>query len=171
MSEPFIGEIFIVPYNFAPRGWAFCNGQLMPISQNDALFSIVGTTYGGDGQQTFGLPDMRGASPLHPGQGPGLSHYDLGQTGGVETVALTTNQIPAHAHQLSAESGAATTSVPLSDGAVATTTVPVYGLGNPTPMSAAALAASGAGSPHYNRQPFLVLNFIIALEGIFPSRN
>ncbi|HET8676384.1 MAG TPA: tail fiber protein [Blastocatellia bacterium] len=171
MSEPFLGMIAIYGFNFAPRGWAFCNGQILPIAQNTALFSLLGTTYGGNGQTTFALPNLQSRVPVHFGQGPGLSSYDLGQAAGTETVTLTGNQIPAHTHQVNASDGDATSNKPDAG---------VLCQGNsynqqPPPlvaMSASMIPPSGGGNqPHENIQPYLALNFCIALEGIFPSRN
>ncbi len=166
---PFIAEIIMFGGNFAPRGWAFCSGQLLSIAQNTALFSLVGTTYGGDGQTTFALPDLRGRVPIHPGQGPGLSPYSLGQQGGVENVTLTLNQIPAHNHSMNANSGAAADTLPngnvLSEGGIYTNAVPNAQL-NP-----AAIGNAGGSQPHPNMQPYTCINYIIALQGIFPPRN
>jgi microcystin-dependent protein len=166
--DPFLGEIRLFAGNFAPRSWALCNGQIMSIAQNTALFSLLGTTYGGNGQTTFALPDLRGRVPVHAGQGPGLTNYDLGQQGGTETQTLTTSQIPAHTHALNASSNDETTNRP-------TNAVPakggVYdGTLNAT-MNPGAIGATGASQPHPNVQPYTTLNYIIALEGIFPSRN
>jgi microcystin-dependent protein len=171
MAEPFIGEVRIFAGNFAPRGYAMCNGQLLPISQNTALFSILGTTYGGNGTTNFALPNLQGMSPLHPGQGPGLSPYVLGQTGGQTAHTLSVSELPAHAHSLHGSS-AATGGTP-GGGVVlaATSGAKVYrGATNLVPM-ATGLSANGGGQPHENRQPFLVLTFIIAVQGVFPSRN
>lgn len=169
MSEPFLGEIRIFPYNFAPRGWAFCQGQILSIAQNTALFSLLGTTYGGNGQTTFALPDLRGRMPLGSGQGPGLSPYDLGQVSGTETVTLTTGQMPSHNHLASStQAGAGSTrpsgNVPSGGGAYA-------GASDGTRMNPAFIQNTGGSQPHENRQPCLVLNYCIALQGIFPSRN
>lgn len=168
MSEPFIGQVTLFAGNFAPRGWAFCSGQLLSIAQNTALFSILGTTYGGNGQTTFALPDLRGRVPLGPGQGPGLSNVVLGQQGGVENVTLTQAQAPAHGHPVAASNAAATAArpggnLPAGNGA--------YGAAADTTMNPAMVGAAGGSQPHENRQPYLGMNFIIALEGIFPARN
>lgn len=169
MSEPFLAEIRIFAGNFAPRGWAFCNGQILAIAQNTALFSLLGTTYGGNGQTTFALPDLRSRVPVHAGQGPGLSSVNLGEVSGTETVTLTVNEMPTHPHTANASNGASSASrpgggVPASGGAYA-----------PSPdgavMNPAMIGNTGGSQPHNNRQPYLGLNFIIALEGIFPSRN
>jgi microcystin-dependent protein len=153
--------------NFAPRGWAFCNGQLLPISQNTALFSILGTTYGGNGQTTFALPDLRGRAANHFGQGPGLSNTDLGQVGGVETVTLTAAQLAPHQHLLPASDAEQDTNRPGN-------AVPARGGVYAATSDGTALdptVAAGGGQPHENRSPFLGLNYVIALEGVYPSRN
>ena len=171
MAEPFLGEIRLMSFNFAPRGWALCNGQLLPINQNQALFALLGTTYGGDGRVTFALPDLRGRSPLHVGAGIGL-----GGMGGADSHVLTVSELPSHTHALSASSDVATTHVP---GASLPAGKPRGGInryapagsGNST-MHAGSLSSSGGGSqPHENRQPFLTLTFAIALQGIFPSQS
>ena len=176
MSDPFIGEIKMVGFNFAPRGWAFCSGQILGIAQNTALFSILGTTYGGDGRTTFGLPDLRGRSPMHGGNGPGLSGRTLGQRAGVETVTLTESQIGSHSHawQVADEQGNQTSPAnnalarsPTGRGGYA-----LYGNDAATAaMASQVVADSGGGQAHTNVQPALVVNFVIALNGIFPSRN
>lgn len=173
MTDPFVAEIRIFPFNFAPKGWAFCNGQLMPISQNTALFSLLGTRYGGDGLSTFALPDLQGSVPMHQGQGPGLSNYFLGETGGVETVTLIQSEIPAHAHQASGASGSGPTS-PAGNawGALpGRTPPPMYASGNPTVNMGNALSITGTSLPHNNMQPYLALNFCVALQGIYPPRS
>jgi microcystin-dependent protein len=167
VSQPFIGEIILFAGNFAPRGWAFCNGQLLAISQNTALFAILGTTYGGNGQTTFALPDLRGRVPIHPGQGPGLSMYDLGQVGGTETVTLNVNEMPQHTHRQPATNGEQTTNRP--NGALPAGGG-VYAEDSDGSMLAPATTVGGS-QPHNNIQPYLGVNFIIALEGIFPARN
>ena len=172
MSEPFIAEIRIFAGNFAPRSWAFCNGQLLPIVQNTALFSLVGTIYGGDGRSTFGLPDLEGRAPMHPGRGPGLSARPLGQKGGVEQVGLQMTHIPSHSHSIMATDTAANTGSP--DGAAFANTEPAnhYGpLTDPEAMAGAVIGTTGAGRVHNNMQPYLAINFIIALQGLFPSRG
>jgi microcystin-dependent protein len=172
MSEPFVAEIRIFPFNFAPTGWAFCDGQLLPISQNTALFSLLGTTYGGNGKSTFALPDLRDATPLHPGQGPGLSLRDLGETGGSAVVTLLPSEMPAHGHAVLAASAQGDSPSPsgtaLANSAGAYQTNAAQNL---VPMADAALPASGGDLPHNNRQPYLVLNFCIALQGIYPPRG
>jgi microcystin-dependent protein len=178
MSEPFIGQIVLFAGNFEPKGWAFCNGQLLSIAQNTALFAILGTTYGGNGQTTFALPDLRGRVPIHFGQGPGLSNYNLGQIGGTENVTLTTNQIPSHNHPatstLSGTNAPATAAQPeglqLAQGRQT-----AYGSGAPVTMNPTSVTttvgAAGGNQPHPNLQPYTTLSYIIALVGIFPSRN
>jgi len=171
-ETPFVGQIMMVGFSFNPSGWALCNGQLLPIADNDALFNLIGTTYGGDGQTTFGLPDLRGRVPIHQGTGPGLSTYVIGQMGGFEAPTLTVNQLAQHQHVFNP---AASQNEPTSDrpdnaypavgGYYASTT------NSSSPMGAPTLAAAGGSQPHNNRQPFLGINFIISLFGIFPSRS
>jgi microcystin-dependent protein len=172
--DPFLGEIRLFGGNFAPRGWMLCQGQVLSIAQNTALFSLLGTTYGGNGQTTFALPDLRGRVPVHAGQGPGLPEVDLGEVSGVEQVSLIVSQMPAHAHTLPASSLASITGVPTGN-VVADTTVaalPIYAGGGPSaPMDSTAMDPAGGSQPHENRMPFMAMNFIIAVEGIFPSRN
>jgi microcystin-dependent protein len=172
MSDPFIAEIRLFAGNFAPRGWAFCNGQILSIAQNTALFALLGTTYGGNGQTTFALPDLRGRVPISPGQGPGLSSYFLGQTGGQETVTLNTQQMPSHSHGAAASGEGGTAATP-NGGVWAGSTArdSIYAATANTTMSPAAIAATGGGQPHPNMPPYQAINYIIALEGIFPSRN
>jgi microcystin-dependent protein len=168
---PFIGEITLVPYNFAMRGYAECNGQLLPISQNTALFSLLGTTYGGDGRITFALPDLRDRVPIHAGQGPGLSLYVLGQMGGESSHSLTIAEMPAHGHLLSVFDQDGSSSVPLYNfPAKNAAGFPAFSTVEDTVMSAAALGMAGGGQPHNNLQPYLGLKFVIALQGVFPSR-
>jgi microcystin-dependent protein len=175
MSNPFVAEIRIFPFNFAPKGWAFCDGQILPISQNTALFSLLGTTYGGDGKSNFALPNMQGNAPMHPSQGPGLSLHDLGETGGSETVTLLQSEMPAHSHFLRAHNldqadhqipGPSTTLAQSANGNA-------YLSGNPAPLMLAGQALSPVGGdlPHNNMQPFLTLNFNIALQGVYPPRT
>jgi len=173
MSDQFLGEIRIFATNFAATGWAQCNGQLMPISQNTALFSLLGTTYGGDGKSTFALPNLQGRAPLQQGYGDNLSPRDLGESGGEASVSLLASEIPAHTHQLMHSGGAASAATPdASLGfARAATTAQVYAPGDTgAPASPQALAPAGSSQPHNNMQPFLTLNFCIALQGIFPPR-
>jgi len=173
--DPFIGEIKMVPYTFAPRGWALCNGQLLPINQNQALFSLLGTTYGGDGRTTFALPDLRGRVAIHPGNGPGLSPYALGQKGGSESVILTSNQMPSHSHNLMASNNAASTGTPTGKYIANTGRTSNYGDlpadKSETAMASGAIALAGGNQPVSIIQPYLTANFIIALEGIYPSRD
>ena len=176
MTNPFVAEIRIFPYNFAPRGWAFCDGQILPLSQNTALFSLLGTTYGGDGRSNFALPNLQGSVPIHVGgfqPGPGLSTYFLGETGGSDTVTLLQTEIPVHSHNLEAFGHDATTGVPGSGNSLAGSSTDIYQTSNTglQPMAANALAPAGGGLPHNNLMPFLVFNFCIALQGIFPPRS
>ncbi len=171
MSEPFLAEIRIFAGNFAPRGWAFCNGQLLPIAQNTALFSLIGTTFGGDGRTTTALPNLKGRAPMHPGRGSGLTARRLGQRGGTETVTLTKAQIPNHTHTLRG-SGPASQNVPTNAGHATNPAVRRYAAANNLVATAgAALGATGGSGAHNNLQPFLALNFIIALVGLYPSRG
>jgi microcystin-dependent protein len=170
--DPFVAEIRIFPFNFAPKGWAFCDGQLLPLSQNTALFSLLGTTYGGDGKSNFALPDMQGNAPMHPGQGPGLSLHDLGETGGSETVSLLESEIPAHNHNFIASQADGINRFP-ADNLVANM-IGVNGYAAPgaiVTMADQALAPAGGDQPHNNMQPYLTLNFCIALQGVFPPRT
>jgi len=163
--------IIIVPYNFSPRGWAFCNGQILPIAQNTALFSLIGTTFGGNGQTTFALPDLRGRFPNSSGQGPGLSSYDLGQVGGTENVTLTVQQMPAHNHAANCFADDANAASPAGN-VLANAPNNMYATVNPnSTMNPLAIGNSGGNQPFPVMNPYLTLNFCIALEGIFPSRN
>ncbi|MDQ0251490.1 microcystin-dependent protein [Sphingomonas kyeonggiensis] len=175
MADPFVAEIRIFPFNFAPKGWAWCDGQLLPLSQNTALFSLLGTTYGGNGKSNFSLPDLQGRAPMHPGQGPGLSLHDLGETGGSETVSLLESEIPSHSHTLrsSVEDGTQGT---LSNGVTLSTSVggSLYQSTTNTnlvTMSPQALSPAGGDAPHNNMQPYLTMYFCIALQGVFPPRS
>ena len=175
MTDQFVGEIRIFAGNFAPTGWALCNGQLLPISQNTALFSLLGTYYGGDGKSTFALPNLQDSAPIHQGQGPGLSDYFIGQTGGVDNVTVLATEMPAHSHQAQgiAASGQTTPDPSVVWGTLAgRTPPPLYSSAAPNvSMSPNALSVSGSSFPHNNSQPLLVLNFIIAMQGIFPPRS
>lgn len=167
MTEPFLGEIRLFPYNFAPRGWAFCQGQIMSIAQNTALFSLLGTTYGGNGQTTFALPDLRGRVAVSSGEGPGLSPYDLGEVTGTENVTLLSTQLPAHTHAQPVSNAASSSSRPNGN-------VPSSGGSYTTPSDGGSFAPTtpaGGNQPFSITQPLLALNYCIALEGIFPSRN
>ena len=176
MADPFVAEIRIFPFNFAPRGWAFCNGQILPISQNTALFSLLGTTYGGNGQSTFALPNLEGSAAMHPGQGPGLSLRDLGEQNGSPAITLLITEMPAHTHTISGKVG----------GGTANPTGLVWGTSNaakvaanfyapaaaaPVNMHPGALSITGGSQPHNNLMPYLTLNFNIALQGVFPPRT
>ncbi len=182
-STPFVGEISIAGFNFAPVGWAQCNGQLLPISQNTALFSILGTTYGGDGRSNFGLPNMQGVSPLGAGQGPALSLYNLGDTGGTSTVQLTLPQVPVHTHGLGAVIRTGTTpntadavgslpaTSPTTDFLYSTTASPTDFMAPLNVNLDPQAGMIGGGQPHNNMQPYIVMNFIVAMQGIFPPRS
>jgi|CXWL01.1.fsa_nt_gi microcystin-dependent protein len=174
MADPFVAEIRIFPFNFAPTGWAFCHGQLMPVSQNTALFSLLGTTYGGDGKSTFALPDLQGRVPMHPGQGPGLSLHDLGEANGAEFVTLLESEIPAHAHTLRASSDDGDLKAPTANRSLARSIGGfAYAAGNspPVQMAGNTHAPTGGDLPHNNMQPHLTFNFCIALQGVFPART
>lgn len=178
MADPFLGQIQIVAFNFAPVGWASCDGQLLPISQNTALFSILGTTYGGNGVTTFGLPNLQGRTPVGAGQGAGLSPYVLGEQGGVEAVTLTPGQLPSHSHTVNADTAVAVSGAPAANEVLTVTksakpgTVNVYGPAqNLTAMDASCVTATAGGQSHNNRQPYLGLMFVIAMQGVFPSRS
>jgi microcystin-dependent protein len=174
MSDPFVGEIRMFASNFAPQGWALCDGQLLAISSADALFSLLGTIYGGDGRTTFALPDLRGRVPIHMGSGPGLTPRPIGSRGGVEQVTLTQVHMPAHTHTLSASANAATlTADPVGDVSGDTTAggINLYGGGISHSLNAQALTSAGGGQSHTNHAPFLCVNFIISLFGVYPSRN
>lgn len=173
MADPFVAEIRIFPFNFAPKGWAWCDGQLMPLSQNTALFSLLGTTYGGNGKSNFALPDLQGRAPMHPGQGPGLSLHDLGETGGSETVSLLESEIPAHGHSVMASNQPAEDRAPANEilgrsvgASLYQTTTSVI-----QAMSGQALAPAGGDQSHNNMQPYLTFYFCIALQGVFPPRT
>jgi len=175
MADPFVAEIRIFPFNFAPKGWAWCDGQLLPLSQNTALFSLLGTTYGGNGKSNFALPDLQGRAPMHPGQGPGLSLHDLGETGGSETVSLLESEIPSHSHAFRAAGVVADNPVPQNTLLATPSSDTPYVAGTPTPplvsMAPEALAPAGGDQPHNNMQPYLTFYFCIALQGVFPPRT
>lgn len=175
MADPFVAEIRIFPFNFPPKGWAFCNGQLLAISQNTALFSILGTTYGGDGKTTFALPNLQGAAPMHPGQWGGLSSRQLGEAGGVATVTLSVAEMPGHAHQIigggPAETNDPSPNVILGTARGANIYAPPPGPPGQVSMAPQALTSAGGSQPHNNMQPYLTLNFCIALQGIYPPRG
>ena len=172
MADPFVAEIRIFPFNFAPRGWAWCDGQLLPLSQNTALFSLLGTTYGGNGMNNFALPDLQGRAPIHPGQGPGLSLYDLGQTGGSDAISLLASEIPSHSHVAMASADAAVTNAP-AGAYLARPLGRGSNLYSPNAASTASMqptGVSGASAPHNNLQPYLTFYFCIALQGVYPPR-
>lgn len=177
MSDPYVGQITVVAFNFAPRGWAFCQGQILPISQNTALFSLLGTTYGGDGKSNFALPNLQGCMALGTGQGAGLPNVFLGETGGEPNVTLLINQIPVHTHHQAATSAVATQNTPRSNmfGSGGRQGPLSYYTGPPGPsqlalMNAQAILPAGSNQPHPNMMPYLTLNYIIALTGVFPPR-
>lgn len=172
MADPFVAEIRIFPFNFAPKGWAWCDGQLLPLSQNTALFSLLGTTYGGNGKSNFALPDLQGRAPMHPGQGPGLSLHDLGETGGSETVSLLESEIPAHSHAFRGNNTLGDSPVP--GGNTLARLVNAYQQtvnANLISMAPESLPPAGGDQPHNNLQPYLTFYFCIALQGVFPPRS
>lgn len=174
MADPFVGEIRAFPFNFAPKGWALCNGQLLPLTQNTALFSLLGTNYGGDGKSTFGLPDLQGRVAIHPGQGPGLSWHDLGEEGGVEFVTLLESEIPAHAHPISASADEGESRRPIAGHYVAESTPGdrfAPGSSTTVTMAPKAMAPAGGNLPHNNMMPYLTVNYCIAMQGVFPPRS
>jgi microcystin-dependent protein len=180
MSDQFLAEIRLFACNFAPVGWATCSGQILPISQNTALFSLLGTNYGGNGTSTFGLPNLQGALPVAQGQGAGLSLYDLGETGGTPNVTVLTTEMPAHTHPLNADKGTATSNSPtgaiymkghFSSGGTSGPVQAYKAQAPTTPMAANAIGLAGGGQPHNNLMPYLTLNYCIALQGIFPPRS
>jgi len=185
MADPFVAEIRIFPFNFAPRGWAWCDGQLLPLSQNTALFSLLGTTYGGNGKSNFALPALQGRSPMHWGQGPGLSLHDLGEIGGEETVSLLESEVPNHSHTLQARNVAGNTHLPVGHHLTAAEGKTVLGVPKPLPpihlptgagtplvqMNGSALTPAGGDMPHNNLQPYLTCYFCIALQGVYPPRT
>jgi microcystin-dependent protein len=172
MADPFVAEIRIVPFNFPPRGWAWCDGQLLPLSQNTALFSLLGTTYGGNGSSNFALPDLQGRAPMMPGQGPGLSLYDLGQFGGAETVSLQASEIPSHTHMLRGGDVAGPAVADPSGASLGPSPARAYANAVPSEsMGVDAVSVAGNGQPHNNMPPYLTAYFIIALQGVFPPRT
>jgi microcystin-dependent protein len=174
MADPFVAEIRIFPFNFAPKGWAWCDGQLLPLSQNTALFSLLGTTYGGNGKSNFALPDLQGRVPMHPGQGPGLSLHDLGETGGAETVTLLESEIPAHSHAMrdhDIDLGEVNAPSPVRSLAQSANSSIYTAAANLTAMNFQALTPAGGDQPHNNMMPYLTFYFCIALQGVFPPRG
>jgi microcystin-dependent protein len=173
MADPFVAEIRIFPFNFAPLGWAFCNGQILPISQNTALFALLGVNFGGDGRSTFALPNLQGSAPMHPGQGPGLSPHSLGETGGAQYVTLQQTEIPLHTHTLAGSNEIGEDRKPASEAFARSTGGPLYGAvpASLTTMAPEALSPTGGSQPHNNMMPYLTLNFCIALQGVFPPRG
>lgn len=175
MADPFVAEIRIFPFYFAPKGWAFCDGQIMPVSQNTALFSLIGTYYGGNGKSTFALPNMQGNAPMNQGQGPGLSNRDLGETGGTPNVTLQIGEIPLHTHGMTTQGGfVGEERLPADRSFAQTTSVGgnLYGpASNLMPMAQQALQIVGSSQPHNNMMPCLTLNFCIALQGVYPPRS
>ncbi|MDF7801038.1 tail fiber protein [Pontiellaceae bacterium B1224] len=172
MSEPFLGEMRMFAGNFAPRGWALCDGQILPINQNQSLFSLLGTTYGGDGRTTFALPDLRGRVPMHEGQGAGLSNHSLGEKSGFESVALDLSQIPQHTHTPTAYSGEGSEKVPAADRSMARADDGERNYSSETPdTTMQPTGSAGAGQGHSNMQPYLCIHWIIATQGLFPSRS
>jgi len=171
--DPFVAEIRIFPFNFAPKGWAFCDGQILPLSQNTALFSLLGTTYGGDGKSNFALPDMQGNAPMHPGQGPGLSLHDLGETGGSDTVSLLESEIPSHSHSLMASNQPGEDPQAVQEAFARSVGANLYQASNTglATMYDGIIAPAGGDQPHNNLQPYLTLNFCIALQGVYPPRT
>jgi microcystin-dependent protein len=174
MADPFVAEIRIFGFNFAPKGWAFCNGQILPLSQNTALFSLLGTTYGGNGKSTFALPDLQGSVPMHPGQGPGLSLHDLGETGGSETVTLLESEIPSHTHAMrdhDLDLGELNAPSPVRALAQSANSSCYTAAQNLVAMNFQSLSIAGGSLPHNNMMPYLTFNFCIALQGVFPPRS
>ena len=170
--DPFVAEIRIFPFNFAPKGWAWCDGQLLPLSQNTALFSLLGTTYGGNGKSNFALPDLQGRAPMHPGQGPGLSLHDLGETGGSETVTLLESEIPSHSHGWHASQADGISQIAANEMLATGIGISQYAApGALQQLSPNALAPAGGDAPHNNLQPYLTFYFCIALQGVFPPRG
>ena len=173
MSEPFLAEVKIIGFNFAPRGWAQCDGQILPINQNQSLYSLLGTTYGGDGRTSFALPDLRSRTPIHVGRSPGGGHHELGSKSGEESHFVSMNEMPQHSHSLRASSSGYSDSDEPTNTVWGTAAVNVYhdSSSNQTAMAGGSLLNTGGGQAHNNMQPYLVLNYVIALQGLFPSRN
>lgn len=175
MADPFVAEIRIVGFNFAPKGWAQCNGQLLPISQNTALFSLLGTFYGGDGKSTFALPNLQGSTPLHQGQGPGLSQRFIGEQSGSQTVTLIESEMPAHNHNLQSQALAGSASLAAPTQAIARsaggTAYKQSPFGGTTNLAFQAISPTGGSLPHNNMMPYLTLNYVIAMQGVFPPRG
>ena len=173
MAEPFVGEIRMFAGNFAPRGWAFCDGQLLAITQNEALFSLFGTLYGGDGRTTFGLPDMRGRVPVHSGQGPGLTNRRIGLKAGAETATVNASQLPPHSHDLRGSSNLGSDTSPAGNVPATGAGANLYKVGAAVevPMDAEAITVTGGGQAHTNLMPFQCVHFIVALSGVYPSRS
>jgi microcystin-dependent protein len=172
MAQPYIGEIRMFAGNFPPNGWAFCEGQLLPISENDALFTLIGTTYGGDGQETFALPDLQGRVPLHQGTGPGLQNYQMGEKAGVESVTLNAQQMPVHNHGFTVSTGPGSSNSPQSNVPAAPPVVKLYRFGTPgDPFPTNLVQPVGGSQPHDNMMPYICINHIISLFGIFPSQT
>jgi microcystin-dependent protein len=172
--DPFVAEIRIFGFNFAPKGWAFCDGQILPLSQNTALFSLLGTTYGGDGKSNFALPDLQGRAPMHPGQGPGLSLHDLGETGGSDTVTLLESEIPSHNHGVFGSNTNSNQQTPVGNFHAGSTQNHRYAAAANNPnvnMNDGVIAPAGGDQPHNNLSPYLTLNFCIALQGVYPPRT
>lgn len=172
MGQPYVGEIRLFAGNFAPNGWLFCEGQTLPISENEVLFQLIGTTYGGDGEETFRIPDMQGRLPVHMGTGASGTTYQIGESAGTEEVTLTTQQIPQHTHAFMANTGGADVASPKNAVLGTSTTVNSFIISTPAqPMASQAIAPVGGGQPHTNFQPYLCVNFIISLFGVFPSQT
>ena len=172
MADPFVAEIRVFPFNFAPKGWAWCDGQLLPLSQNTALFSLLGTTYGGNGKSNFALPDLQGRAPMHPWQGPGLSLHDLGESAGSDTVTLIESEMPMHAHLLQADDGDEAETNIAKNNSLCRAKANIYSSDtNLKPMALQELPAVGGSQPHNNMMPYLTFYFGIALQGVFPPRS
>lgn len=172
MADPFVAEIRIFPFNFAPKGWAWCNGQLLPLSQNTALFALLGTFYGGDGKSTFALPNLQGSAPMHPGQGPGLSQHFLGEQAGSETVTLLESEIPAHVHAMNGAIPPAESNLASGFAFTRSANANAYAAANGlVALDPSTLTPAGGDQPHNNLQPYLTFNFNIALQGVFPPRG